>query len=412
LLYNLASKLSETRSFEVSLYSIESNRLHNNSLRVSLPLETTPFKVRFLRLTNGSNSLSKASSLVADFAYWKLDSFKKWRVELLCRRIEAKPSLHTLVPVMNAIARETDIIHVGSWRSSAALALNFLANKGKMVHTYCHLLYHPFQPKGEGIPPFVMKAWEQIGAVALIDVADSFETLTVSTPYEEQLLRNLGIRNVKFLGEGIDLTFVESVREAASREGELMRQAFDHEYLVLFIGPKVERKGFHHLIKAVSAIRKKDKVDLALVTIGPQESVVIGKELRAAYHSLQLEHALFEYTHVDEFQKFAIISAVDLIAIPSLYETVPLAFLEAWALNKPTIGALIPSVYSVTGDTASLLVPYGDVDAIRGAILRLLHDKKLASSLGDRGREKVDKIYNLKMMVYRLLRIYKDSMGL
>jgi glycosyltransferase involved in cell wall biosynthesis len=101
------------------------------------------------------------------------------------------------------------------------------------------------------------------------------------------------------------------------------------------------------------------------------------------------------------------LAAADLFVMPSRTDSFGIAYLEAWCYGLPVVGARAGGVPDVIDDGHDgLLAPFGDLDAIAGAISRLLHDRDLAQQLGAAGHAKVlreltwDQIYAKVRSVY------------
>ncbi|MFO0952740.1 MAG: glycosyltransferase family 4 protein [Isosphaeraceae bacterium] len=83
-------------------------------------------------------------------------------------------------------------------------------------------------------------------------------------------------------------------------------------------------------------------------------------------------------------------AALDAFAMPSRTDSFGIVFLEAWANGLPVVGAAAGGVPDVIRhDETGFLVPYGDVDRIADALGRLVDDRPLARSMGERGRVEV-----------------------
>ena len=61
----------------------------------------------------------------------------------------------------------------------------------------------------------------------------------------------------------------------------------------------------------------------------------------------------------------------------------------------------------VREENCGLVVPYGDVDAIRSAILMLKNDPALCKRLGENGRKAYETKYSWKIMEERLLEVLR-----
>jgi glycosyltransferase involved in cell wall biosynthesis len=85
---------------------------------------------------------------------------------------------------------------------------------------------------------------------------------------------------------------------------------------------------------------------------------------------------------------------------------------EAMSLKKPVITNRETTMADlVQKERCGILVPYGDVNALREAILKLQKNKKLRQRLGKQGWDAFVSKYNWPVMESRLLRKYEDLVG-
>jgi glycosyltransferase involved in cell wall biosynthesis len=107
-----------------------------------------------------------------------------------------------------------------------------------------------------------------------------------------------------------------------------------------------------------------------------------------------------------------LISVCDLFALPSLYEGLPLALLEALAGGKPVVASAIGGVEEViTHADTGLLVPSGDSRALADAIRTVLTDAALTRRMGKRGRELVEAEFTCDAMVNAVTQVYEDLLA-
>lgn len=178
--------------------------------------------------------------------------------------------------------------------------------------------------------------------------------------------------------------------------------------LVAFLGANTYDKGAFTLALAAAALNEAgDAVDVAFAGPGSDD-------LRAflAHQPDAVRAALDGHVHVlglvDEPAKHALLSACDLLALPSQVDTFGIVLLEAWLHGRPVIGADaggIPEL--VRADETGLLVPFGDTDSLARAIRRLVTDRELAERLGAAGRVRTLQEYTWEHTYHALLRVYQ-----
>jgi sugar transferase (PEP-CTERM/EpsH1 system associated) len=103
-----------------------------------------------------------------------------------------------------------------------------------------------------------------------------------------------------------------------------------------------------------------------------------------------------------------ILSALDLFVLPSLWEGLPLALLEAASVGLPVVATAVGGTPEVVMDgVTGLLVPPRDPDALAEAILTLLHDPDLRQRMGQAGQERVREHFSVEQMVKETEGLYQ-----
>ena len=92
-----------------------------------------------------------------------------------------------------------------------------------------------------------------------------------------------------------------------------------------------------------------------------------------------------------------VLAAADVLALPSRTEGLPMAVLEAMAAGVPVVASAVGSLPEVLGDEAGVLVPPGDVDALRAALERL-GDPAQRQALATAARRRVESRYAAAIM--------------
>ncbi len=129
----------------------------------------------------------------------------------------------------------------------------------------------------------------------------------------------------------------------------------------------------------------------------------------------QLAHELGVADHVrfvrgpSQEELFACYAHCDVFALPSGGEGFGLVFLEAMAHGKPVIGGAQGGIPDVVEDGATgVLVPPGEVEALRQALESLLLNRERALEMGARGRERVQARFTFGQFQCRLKQVMEE----
>lgn len=103
------------------------------------------------------------------------------------------------------------------------------------------------------------------------------------------------------------------------------------------------------------------------------------------------------------------IAALDVLVVPSLKESLPLAALEAMSFARPVIASRAGDLPVLMEEGAhGALVAVGDPTALCGALARLAADPQARSRLGSSGRSRVAAVYSVEPAMRRLEACYCD----
>jgi glycosyltransferase involved in cell wall biosynthesis len=161
---------------------------------------------------------------------------------------------------------------------------------------------------------------------------------------------------------------------------------------ILAVGTIEPRKNYPRLLAAYRRLRSKPG---AIPTvIGPRAGVpqlVIAGRPGWAYGDtldrINAEPGVRYLGHVDEPTLAALYENASVLALPSLYEGFGLPLLEAMARGVPAVIGKSGALPELAGGTAVEVDPE-DVDAIAGALEKLLSDGALRKKLGEAGKQR------------------------
>jgi glycosyltransferase involved in cell wall biosynthesis len=105
----------------------------------------------------------------------------------------------------------------------------------------------------------------------------------------------------------------------------------------------------------------------------------------------------------------SLLASVDLFVLPSLWEGLAMALLEAMAVGKPVVATTVSgtSQAMISGQTG-LLVPPGESQALAEAIIQLISDPTLAQAMGQAAKHHVTLNYSAQKQADEHLSLYRD----
>jgi len=171
--------------------------------------------------------------------------------------------------------------------------------------------------------------------------------------------------------------------------------------LVGAVGRMVWQKGFEFLIRAIpEVVQAVPDAKFIFVGDGPLKDQLIVKSEQLNVRS----RIIFAGFRSDLKE---ILSAMNLLVIPSLLEGFPMVTLEGMAMAKPIVATKIDGINEqITSGESGILVPPRNPIALAEAILKLIHDKELSKRLGRSARNKVEKEFSVEKMIAETEKVY------
>lgn len=139
--------------------------------------------------------------------------------------------------------------------------------------------------------------------------------------------------------------------------------------------------------------------------------VIVGDgPLRSDLEQLVMTYNIRGHVHFTGTRRdvAAILPTFDLFVLPSRWEGLPNAVLEAMASARPVVATAVGGTPEVVVEgVTGLLVPVGDQAALNGAIERLLADKSRRTTMGEAGRKHVQDRFSVHFMVDKVQALYE-----
>ncbi len=205
---------------------------------------------------------------------------------------------------------------------------------------------------------------------------------------------------VVYLGAPLD----EFARERTAVEIADARAALGIDPTTLAIGTVTRlmpSKGNQYLVEAAAAIvAKYPRVRVFVVGEGELQ-----RDLEEQAKALRLGDRLV----FAGFQRDvgAVLSALDIVVFPSLWEGTPLTAFEALAAGKPIVATDADGLLDILTDREdALVVPKGDVAALTRAVDELIDHPQLARTLAQNAR-RTGARYDIGVFVKKMERLYE-----
>jgi glycosyltransferase involved in cell wall biosynthesis len=219
------------------------------------------------------------------------------------------------------------------------------------------------------------------------------------------LISRLGYKPAKVLTirNGVDLAgWPASKIDRQKKRLELRLGAAD--VLVGAIGRLDRQKGFATLIEAMARL-KETPLRCVILGDGPERG-----RLEALIRRHHLERSVWLLGEKTDIPSW--LSAFDAYCLPSLWEGLPNALLEAMALGLPVIASRVDGVpEAVTSGKDGLLVPPAKPAALAAALKTLAADPALRASLGAAAKAAVSERFTLRRMIGEYERAYESVIG-
>lgn len=180
------------------------------------------------------------------------------------------------------------------------------------------------------------------------------------------------------------------------------------DMVIGYIGRLVLYKGVGLLLEALAGLPVGCR--LRLVGSGPDEAA-----LRQLAQRLGLAERVQFMRAVPTTEVPRVLAEVDVLVLPSLSrpnwtEQFGRVLIEAMACGVPVVGSDAGEIPHVIG-AAGLVVPEGDVTALRAALLTLACDPQQRATYGWQGRDRVLACYTQEQVARRIAGVYAEVLG-
>jgi len=182
----------------------------------------------------------------------------------------------------------------------------------------------------------------------------------------------------------------------------------DHTPHIAYAGRLVPEKGLDLLLEALSGLKGSWRATIQ--GNGPAEA-----RLRALVEHYNLTARVTFSLPVPSVDMPAFYQGLDVLVLPSRTqenwtEQFGRVLVEAMACGVPVVGSAAGEIPHVIGD-AGIVFPENDVQALRAALVRLIHNQALRRDLGARGRARVLAEYTQQHVAQQTIQVYQEMLA-
>jgi len=229
--------------------------------------------------------------------------------------------------------------------------------------------------------------------------------VAISEAVRQKVIADTGVapERVVTVRNGIEIPPPADPAQRGRSRAELGLAADDP--VAICVGRLSAAKGHPHLLRAV-----------ALLAAGMPRLVVLlvgdGEE-RASLEALARELGVAQHVRFLGFRSdvAGLLAAADVFVLPSNWEGLPVALLEAMAAGLPAVATRVAGTVEVIADGAGLLVPPQDPSALAAALRSLLTDRDEAARMAERGQADVRAHFGIAAVCARYVELYRGEGG-
>jgi glycosyltransferase involved in cell wall biosynthesis len=219
------------------------------------------------------------------------------------------------------------------------------------------------------------------------DRADRIIVPSESTRQDLERHYGIGGSKVDIVLQGADESFRPITDEAVKRATRIRFLGADRPYIV-FVGKLSTRRNIPALIEAFAIVKRRTRLPHALLLVGPNHVGVPLDEL-ITKHGVHGDVVQTDGRFARHSEVPPVYASADLYVNASSYEGFSMTLVEALSCGTPVVTVNRSALAEIAADAAEF-VEDPTPTALADAIERVLTDRELSRSLGERGHRRAD----------------------
>jgi len=175
----------------------------------------------------------------------------------------------------------------------------------------------------------------------------------------------------------------------------------DSDIALCMVARFIRDKGQDLLVEAVHGI---ENANIRVVLIG-KDDTDWGDHVRSLVADYGLDNAVMFLGHREDVAR--LLSAMDILIVPSRREALSLSIIEACSARLPIIAARVGGIPEVVHDNVNgLIFPSEDVAALSAAITRLAQHPEVMEKMSRQARRIYEQDFSMDSMLHKTLGLY------
>jgi glycosyltransferase involved in cell wall biosynthesis len=232
----------------------------------------------------------------------------------------------------------------------------------------------------------------------------SDHTVMVSRATQRQFATDLGLKESR-------MTVVPNGVPLRKGTAERVRGEFgvkEDECVMVAVGTLERHKGHHILLDALAGLEARGfRNPWRLIIAGGR-----GGDQHEPLEEFIREEGLDDRVHIVTNRSDVpdLLALADIFVMPSLWEGLPMALLEAMSSSKAIIASATSGIpEAISNGKEGILVPPGDVNALGSALASLIADPDRRAALGAAAHTRAHREFTVQVMAQRYEDLYVDA---
>lgn len=206
---------------------------------------------------------------------------------------------------------------------------------------------------------------------------------------------------------GID---IKPFYERSEKEKERIKQEYRLPYnkaIITCVANLRPPKSHEYLIRALYEV-KKERLDFIALFVGDGP---LRENLRKIVLKLELNEKVRFLGSRDQEEIPKILAITDIFVLPSLWEGLPTAIIEAMTAGCPVVATAVGGTPElVINGKTGFLVDSCDSEALAREIAKLLKNPQLCETMGEAGAKRIEEHFTLEKIVQNYETLYRNLM--